>query len=273
MTRIILPTICVYAAVTFLAACGGGSSGGAGDSSGGAVAQVGDYAITKAMLNQWMTEKVGEGYYEVATHQAPPGLVAEPANYPACVATLKAITPIPGEGRPQPQPTIAQLTSKCRELYQAIKVQALSYLVSSYWSINFDADHGIKVTDEEVQRGLKRIRAEQYPAEGEFQKLLASRRRTLSQELFIVRMDLLGQKVEQRLRKGGTQLSATFVRDAKSAAASASCRPEYMVEYCKGYKTPKTVATSNTGSSSVLLEEIARWRPETSHGFTGVPVT
>ncbi len=234
------------------------------------MAQVGGYAITKTMLNQWMTEKVGEGYYEVATHESPPRLVSEPADYPACIASLKAITPIPGEGKPQPQPTVAQLTSKCMELYQGIKAQALAYLVSSYWSINFYADHGIKVTGEEVQQEFKRIRAERYPTEAEFQQLLATRRRTLAQELFIVKNDLLQQKIEKKLKNGGPRLSAMLIKAAKSASTSASCRPGYVVEYCKGYKkAPQTSA----GSSSVLLEEIARWRPETSHGFTGVPVT
>ncbi len=269
MIRTISPIACICLAVTVLAACSSSSS--SGDPSNETVAQVGGYAITKAMVNQWMTEKVGEDYYEVATHESPPRLVSEPADYPACIASLKAIAPIPGEGKPQAQPTVAQLTSKCKELYQAIKTQALAYLVSSYWSINFDADHGIKVTGEEVQQKLKQIRAERYPTEGEFQHLLTSMRRTLSQELLIVKLDLLGQKLEKKLQNGGPQLSATFIREAKSAATSASCRPGYVVEYCKGYKAPQTTSAAST--PAVLLEEIARWRPETSHGFTGVPVT
>jgi len=267
-TRIIRWVLCGCLAVTVLAACGRGSSGGA-------VVQVGGYTITKSMLDQWMTEKVGEGYYEVATHEVPPRLVSEPANYPACVASLKEITPKPGDGKPQSQPSGTQLTSKCRELYQAVKDETLAYLVSSYWSINFDADHGITVTDKEVERGLKRFRAEQYPNDGEFQQMLASRRRTLRQELFIVKMDLLGQKTEKKLRSGDAHQSAVFVRDAKRATASASakCRPGYVVEYCKGYKAAKATTSPNAVSLAVLLEEIARWRPETSHGFTGVPVT
>lgn len=234
--------------------------------------QIGGYTITRAALNQWMTEKLGEDYYEVAAHEAPPRLVSEPADYPACTAALKAITPIPGKGRPQPQPTTAQLTSKCKQLYQGVKEQALIYLVSSYWNMNFEAHHGIKMTDEEVQQGLKRIAAERYPKEGEFQRVLVSRRRTLSQELFQVRVELLQQKLEKKLRNGDPQLAATLVREAKSAAAGADCRPGYVVEYCKGYKAPAS-APSNARAPIVLLEEIARWRPETSRGFTGVPVT
>ncbi len=243
--------ICVCLAVIGLAACGGGSSDGT-------VAQVGSYAITKTMLNRWMTEKASEDYYDAVGREAPPRLVSEPADYSACVASLKAITPVSSGGKPQPKPTATELTSKCKELYQAVKTQALAFLVSSYWSINLDANHGINVTDEEVQQELKRIRTEQYPTEADFQRLLANRNRTLAQELFIVRMDLLGQKVEKKLKNGNRQLSVAFVRDAKRTAASASCSPGYVVEYCKGYKAPKTSATSNAHSPAALLEEIAR---------------
>jgi hypothetical protein len=263
MARTIPPIICTCLVVTALAACGRGASSGA-------VAQVGGYTITKAALNQWMTERIGESYYEVATHEVPPGLVSEPANYSACIASLKTVTPIPGEGRPQSQPTVAQLTSKCKELHQDIKTKALTYLLSSYESINFGAEHGIKITDEEIQQALKRVKAEQYPTEREFRHLLMSRRRNLSQEMFIIKNDLLQQKIEKML-KNGTQLSATFLKEATNAADTASCSPEYIVEGCKEYN-PK-MNTASSVPASVLLEEIARWRPETSHGFTGVPVT
>lgn len=128
-TRTIMLVICVCFAVTVPAACGSAPS------TSGTVAQVGSYTITKAMLNQWMTEKVSEDYYDAAGsaagEKAPLRLVSEPADYPACVATIKTITPAPS-AKPKPTPTVAQLTKKCEELYQGIKMQALAYLVSSY---------------------------------------------------------------------------------------------------------------------------------------------
>ena len=265
--RILLPISCVCFAVTVLAGCGG--SNGSSET----VAQVGGYAVTKAMLNQWMTEKVGNDFYEVATHEAPPRLVSEPANYPACIASLKAITPIPGKGRPQPQPTVAQLTQKCEELYRGIKEQALTFLVSSLWTTNFDAAHGMNVSEAEVRHRLKRRTVEQYPKQGEFQQLLKSRRRTLSEELFILKMDMLQEKLEKRYLDHGKQSTATLIREAESPAYAASCDAGYIVEHCKGYKPPKERFASHVSLPSVLLEEVARWRPETSHGFTGVPVT
>lgn len=238
----------------------------------GTVVQVKSYAITRALLNQWLTEEVGEDYYDVATHRVPPRLVAEPANYPACVSALRTVTPFPGEKPPVPQPTLAQLMTKCRDLYKAIKKQATAYLVSSFWTIDFAAAHGITVTREEVEQGLERIKAARYPRPGEFQRMLASRRRTLQQELFIVRNDLVQQKVLAKLLVGDTPVSGPIAEEAEHQADSAICRPGYIVEHCRGYKPPKATST-DAGAASLVLEEIARWRPETSHGFTGKPVT
>lgn len=219
VTRIIPPVICVCLVVTVFAACGG-------DPSSGAVAQVGGYAITKATLDQWMTEKVNQDYYLVVNHKAPPQLVSEPADYPACIASLKTVTPIPGEGKPHPPPTVTQLTSKCKELYQGVKTQALAYIVSSYWSINLDAENGIKATNEEAQQELNRIKAAQYPTEKDFQQLLANRRRTFAQELFMAKMDVLGQKVEKQLKNDSPQQSATFIRDAKKRPPARTVTPD-----------------------------------------------
>lgn len=226
--------------------------------------QVGRNAITNTVLNQWMTSVVGEDFYAVSTHQAPTGLVSEPPNYPACVAALKRIEPIPGEGRPQPQPTLAELRSRCHQLYQAIRYQTLTFLVASYWTIDFASSHGIKVIDQEVQQQLKRLKAEQYPKEAEFQRYLADKRRILSEELFDVKLELLQRKL---LRKA--QTDGKFAQEIKRANATATCRVGYVVEHCKQFKSPGGYPGS---SPAVQLQEIARWRPETSHGFTGVPV-
>jgi hypothetical protein len=233
-----------------LAACGGSR-----DLSHETVAQVGDYAVTKTLLNQWMTEKVGEDFYEITAHEAPSRLVSEPADYAACVAVVKSVPPFLGKGKPRPRLTPAQLTGKCRELYEGVREQALAYLVSSYWSINFDAAHGLKVSDEEVQQKLKRIKAEQFRPDGKFHQLLANTKRTLPQELFIIKMDLLQQKLLEKLQAMGQQQSAPLVADARKAVASANCLPGYVVEHCKGYAAPKASARL---SPAALIEEIVQ---------------
>jgi hypothetical protein len=228
------------------------------------IATVDGQQITRAMILQWMRERLGELYYEVSTHEAPPNLVAEPANYPACLATLKELTPIPGEGPRQPIPTTSQLQKKCEQIEERFKADALAYLLSSYATIHFAKTHRISVTNAEVEHKLAQSKARKYPAPQAYQQLLTSRLRTNTQELFLLENDLIQEKLETKIKApGGTKL----LEEAVAATPNAQCRPEYIVEGCQHYKPPTTPTTTPVGS--VLLEEIARWRPQTSHGFTG----
>jgi hypothetical protein len=240
----------------------------------GVVAQVGDTQITEPVLAQWMLETVAGDFYAISSHLAPPHLVAEPANYPACVTELKKLTPIPGEGPPQHQPTPAQLLKRCRELYETVKKQALGYLVNSYWSKAYDANHGIQITPTETEQGLKRVHTEQYSKPGAYTQMLTNTGRSPSQEQFIIENELLNQKVTAKLIDEGEKAATAFNKEATHTANNANCRPTDIVAHCKGYKPPKEeFSHTNKGAPDLLLEEIARWRPETSHGFTGQPIT
>lgn len=292
--RSITSTFSVCLMVGGLAACGGGgsSSGSTGTrastaksrsaaqvtsiADGGdaglprrAVAVVDGHSITRTLLSQWMTEKAGEDYYGISGHQVPARLAEEPANYPACVASLKTVTPIPGEGPPQHQPTVAQLTQRCERLYQTLKKQALDYLVSAYWALSFGAAHRVTVSEASVHAALKRAETEHYPKPGELEQMLTILRRSLGQELFMIRYSLMEEKFIKL-----AALSPTFAQELKSAPDDAICPSGYAVEHCEGYKPPaQKFSHSNAGAPALLLTEIARWRPETSNGLTGVPVT
>jgi hypothetical protein len=230
----------------------------------GVVAQVGSHAITKATLGQWMTEMIGGDFYSVAFHRIPAGLVAEPANYPACVTQLKQLTPIPSENPPQPQPTTTQLLTKCQQLYETIKTQALNYLVSAYWSKNYDTAHGYHINPAEVKTALKRVQTEQKLKPGAYQQILANSRRTPQQQQFIIENQLLNQKVISKLTHEGEQATTAFNKEAEHTENNATCRPGYTVEHCNNYQPPKT-QTPNTNKTAPdqLLQEIANWRPKT----------
>jgi hypothetical protein len=226
--------------VAALASCGG-SGGSTGTSPAAAtksvneetVAQVGNHAITRGLLNQWMTAEIGSSYYEVTKRQAPAQLVSDPPNYPACAAALKSIEPILHKGRPQP--TATELESRCEQLYRATKAQTLAFLVASYWNINFDAARGLNVTDAQVQQDLEQTKATQYPAPGQFQKSLVARRRTLSQERFLAKVGLLVEKLKLRLRSKDKRY-ANLTREVSRSEADATCRTGYVVLHCKQFR-------------------------------------
>jgi hypothetical protein len=226
-------TLAACLAVATLAACGGGSSSSSSPTvaklaNAQTLAQVGSYTVTSAMLNQWMAVDVGSDYYKLTKHRAPAQLVSEPPNYHACVAAVQALASGEGERRPA-----AGTASTCEQLYQAIKAETLTFLVSAYWLIDFDAAHGIVVTKAQVQHSLAQVRAKEYPHPGEFERSLQARDRTLSQEMFLARVDLLKQALREALSKKG-QGQAELATAVNEEADSAVCRAGYLVAHCKG---------------------------------------
>ncbi len=215
-------------------------------------------SITRAMVVQWMREKIGQFFYEYASRRPPARLVTEPADYAACVASLEAIAPHFGAAAHQAAPTSAQLMSKCEDLYTSFKEDALLYLIPSYWTISFMAEHGLKVSEPELQRALRATEAKAQRHGATFEEFLVSHARTLAQERFLTMIELLRQKLNEGVRRRGR-----FAKEAITATVVARCRPGYVVSYCRGYK-PRTSGTTIDGS--VILEEIAKWLPASAHG-------
>lgn len=242
--------IAIFLSVIGLAAC---SSGGGDASSGDVVAQVGETSITKADLNHWMSTMAGGDFSEVsAKHTVPAGLVSEPPNYDACVARLEAVAANITTGRPKPTPT--QLLSKCRQLYQALRIQALTYLVRAHWLIGLESEVGIKVTDSEVMQLFKEVKAREYPKEGEFQHFLTSTRRSLADELFVTKLNLMSRKFQEKLATGGKQMITRFTEAGRKWTAKTNCHTGYIVQHCKQFtKEPPPT----TPPPSVLMEQVA----------------
>jgi hypothetical protein len=203
------------------------------------------------MLNEWMEDLVGEEYYRVMSQPAPPHLVLDPPDYQACVASLRTIAP---ETAPE-----SELTGKCESLYLSMRKQALEYLVSVYWQMNYAQAQGLVVSEAEAKRGLAKFKEHQYPHEADFKRLLVTRRRTMEQELFLIKGDLLQQKLLQKLTALGRQAAAAFTVEGSREKYSLHCRAGYVVEHCLGYD--KSSASSDAiPPSAQLFEELAQWR-------------
>lgn len=241
------------AVMLLLASCGGGGSG-----AGVVVVRVGPYAVTKAMLNEWMLEKLGEDSFHASLHQVPVGLVLEPVNIPACAATVKTLRAANPAAQPLSRSVVAQ---KCHELYVAFKQQALEYLANTFWKIGFLARYGISVSDSQAQRALEELRTHQYPKPGEFQQLLQGLRRTPAQEQLLLKNELLSTQVKSRIFSHGTKAINAIVNANEQALAAdpLHCTPGYLVTGCKGYQPPPpNPSHPDAGSPALLLEETTR---------------
>jgi foldase protein PrsA len=263
LTRPILAFLTVSLAVAGLAACGGGTSSSdtssagipGGGTSSEVVVQAGGSSITKAEINHWMSTLVGGDFYELAhKHTVPAGLVSEPPNYAACVARLEAVVRSSYKG--PSKPTAAQLLSKCRQLHQGLKQQALNYLVQAQWLIDLAGEQGIQATNGEVMKLFNEVKARQFPKKGEFQQYLASNRRSLADELFVMKLDVLQRKIKQKVDTGGERMLALFTEAGQRVTAKTSCHAGYVVQHCKQY-TGQPASPPSLPSPAVLLEQVA----------------
>jgi parvulin-like peptidyl-prolyl isomerase len=183
----------VFAVGLTLTACGGGIPGDA-------VVSVNGNTISNATFNHWMTVAANSSSASAtAGKTAPKAVVPDPPTYKACIAHLEATAPKPAKG--QPKPTQATLKTQCEQQYTALKQQVLGYLISADWVIGEASDQGVKVSDAEVKKQFNQIKSQQFPKEADFQKFLATTGYTVSDVLLRVKLDLLSQKIQQKVSK------------------------------------------------------------------------
>jgi hypothetical protein len=215
------------------------------------VAQVGEYPVTRAQVDHWMAHFAG-GDYSIVSRNAtvPDGLVSDPPDYARCVASLEgaaARSPTGGS-----RETGVQLLGKCRQLYQALRTQATSFLVSTQRTIGLGRDLGVTASDAQAQQLLDRAKAREYPTEADLRRYLATKRWTLSDVLLQDKLEVLGEAIIKKIHtpQGRAKLSEA----ERLWTEKTDCKPGYVVEYCKQYKGGASYPSSPP--PSVLMEQV-----------------
>jgi hypothetical protein len=254
--------------------CGGGQAkpygGGQSDPPaaqkdlpGAVIAKIGGTTITKAELNHWMATLTGGDFYDVGRgHEVPGRLASEPPDYAACVASLQAAAAKARGGRAGAKPpasnvSAAQLLNKCHELYVALRLQATTYVVEGHWLIAVAAALGVRASEAEVQSMLRQIKTREYPRPGQFQRYLANSRRSLDDELFVIKLDVLEQRLGKQLSTHAKQIK--LLEAGHQVTAETDCQAGYVVQHCRQFTTSKKLPHSPV----VLLEQVAT--------ITGIP--
>ena len=161
----------------------------------GAVAKVGDTAITKEDFEHWLQA--------AAAGQQPPGTggevaVPDPPEFTECIAAKKEQQPPPGAEKP----TDAQLKEQCQQEYDSLKQQVMQFLISAEWIQQEADDRGIEVTEEEVQQQFEDQKQQSFPNEKDYQRFLKTSGQTEDDLLFRVRLDVLSNKVREEVISG-----------------------------------------------------------------------
>jgi hypothetical protein len=237
-----------------LSACGG--CGGAKSATDSIVARIGSKTITTETLDHWTATFVRGDFYATTRKKAPPGLATNPPDYSACVAAAKEIR---SPQATEPRLTDEQLRQKCRELYESVKREALSYLISVIWSEGQAAEQGFGVTDAAIAARIRQTQREDYGSSAAFADYLVNKGWTRADLNFIVRRNLLVGKVLKALEEKAGKGVAGVQALAKSMAANARrwtlrtrCARTLVVEQCNDY----TGATTKGVSAAVIFERM-----------------
>jgi hypothetical protein len=257
LTRAGLAAVAALLVLLGMSACGGGH----GDPPGEVVARIGVTTVTRPELSHWMSTLAGGDFYEIGRgHAVPARLASEPPDYAACVASLQAAAANARRGQAGATPpalNTAQLLDKCHELYSALRLQATAYVVEGHWLTAVAAAVGVRASEAEVHSMLREIEAREYPGPGQFQRYLANSRRSLADELYVIRLDVLERRLGQQLSTHAKQVE--LLEAGHQVTAQTDCRAGYVVPHCRQFKTSKTPGRSPV----VLLEQVAT--------ITGIP--
>jgi foldase protein PrsA len=195
--RFLLPIGLIALLAVGLTACGGGDD--SADLPGNAVAQVGDVSVTKDDFNHWMNVAAVSSAQQTGA-KPEEAKVPVPPDFTECVAQKKKNAPKPAKG--QPTTTDAQYKSQCKQEYDSLKDQVMSFLISSQWIQQEAAKRGIKITDEQLQKDFAKTKQQSFPKESDYQKFLKSSGMSQDDILYRVKLDSLSNKLREQVTKG-----------------------------------------------------------------------
>jgi foldase protein PrsA len=195
--RLLLPIGLLSLLALALAACGGSSGN---DVPGNAVAKVGDVSVTKDNFNHWLNVAAVSSAQQTGAAGAAAGKAPDPPNFTACVAQKKKTAPKPAKG--QPTTTDAQYKTQCKQEYESLRDQVMSFLVSAQWIEQEAATRNIKLTDAQVQKDFDKTKKQSFPKEADYQKFLKTSGMTQDDILFRVKLDSLSNKLREAVVKG-----------------------------------------------------------------------
>jgi hypothetical protein len=199
--------------------------------------------ISKAMLDHWMRAVVATDFRVSIGTKAPRGFASEPARPSECAEAAKKVVPRSFTGKLKLAD--AQIARKCRELHEAIKAQAMSYILSAQWVMLQAKQQGLHLSEAELHREFLRFRKEEFGGQARFLTYMNERQLILSDVLYQLRRNVfttrLLPKFEQKVKAagGGQKTYARLALERYHRLISkTSCKEGYVMEDCREYRAP-----------------------------------
>jgi foldase protein PrsA len=208
--RIALSLTAVAGVGATFAACGGVP--------GNAVATVDGEAIEKSDFTHWMTVAAK------STGQANAAVPDPEAGYAKCIAAKRKATPAPAKG--QPKVTDSQLKTQCTQEYEQLRNQVLQLLISFKWIQNEAETMDVKVTDAEVKKSFAEQKKQSFPKDEDYKKFIQTSGQTEADILQRVKLDLLSNKIRDKVVKGKDTVSDKAIADFYNKNKARFAQPE-----------------------------------------------
>jgi foldase protein PrsA len=246
-----IASVIALASVFGVLACGGDSHRGA--ASDRVIVRVGPSAIASSTLAHWISVL------------APQHVTPVPPRYAACVSKRRTLAP---------QVSEAGSMEECRRQYQALKQQALSFLISSHWLIDEAADDGAGVSGREIEQRLDQERRS-FPSGAEFERSLKAIAHTLADVKLEIQAELASENLYQMLREKAHKPTlaeiAVYYRQNVHRFHVPEARYFYIVEFLKSRDVARRImAEIAQGKKSIANTSLHEGMQRTSASIQGV---
>jgi len=211
--RIISALGAFFVLALLLAACGGVPGNG--------VARVDDTVIKKSTFDHWIAVAALSSQTPGTTGGA---TVPDAPKYTKCIAAKRIQQPKPTAG--QPQQTDAQLKAACDQDFKSLQQQVMQFLISAQWIQGEASDLGIHVSDKDVQKEFQKQKKQSFPKEADYQAFLKSSGMSQKDILLRVKLDLLSNKIRDKVTKGKTKVTEKQIAAYYSANQSRFGQPQ-----------------------------------------------
>jgi foldase protein PrsA len=190
---------------------------GCGGVPGNAVATVDGTAIEKSSFDHWMTVAARSGGQQAAQ-------IPQPPDFKACIANKRKTLPKPAKGQPNVSDT--QLKTQCKQEYEALRDQVLQLLISFQWIEGEAKDLGIQVSEKDVQKQFETQKKASFPKDADFNKFLKDSGQSLQDIMLRVRLDVLSNKIREKVTKGKDKVSDAEISKYYDANKQRFAQPE-----------------------------------------------
>jgi foldase protein PrsA len=202
---IVLAFGAVFMSACVLSACG--SSTGV---PGNAVAVVQGQPITKATYDRWALI-TARGLSSTSQN----AVVPDPPSYTNCMAALRKQAQVTAKATKNAikPPADSELLTQCKANQQRVIQQTMAGLIEAAWVQAEAKKRGITVTNAAIGQQLAVTKKQSFPSAGSYEKFLATSGMTQAEVLERVRVQVLAQRISQKIQPAESPVSEAQIRN------------------------------------------------------------